>query len=91
MTFFEVTPETDDAVKVLEVKHWTDKLFSFSVERPTSFRFRSGEFIMLGLLDKLGKPLLRAYSVASPSWDEKLSFYSIKGSKNFTKRCYCND
>ena len=78
MTFFEVTPETDDAVKVLDVKHWTDKLFSFSVERPTSFRFRSGEFIMLGLLDKLGKPLLRAYSVASPSWDERLSFYSIK-------------
>ena len=78
MTFFEVTPETDDAVKVLDVKHWTDKLFSFSVERPTSFRFRSGEFIMLGLLDTLGKPLLRAYSVASPSWDERLSFYSIK-------------
>ena len=78
MTFFEVTSEADDAVKVLDVKHWTDKLFSFSVERPTSFRFRSGEFIMLGLLDKLGKPLLRAYSVASPSWDERLSFYSIK-------------
>ena len=57
MTFFEVKPETDDAVKVLDVKHWTDKLFSFSVERPASFRFRSGEFIMLGLLDTLGKPL----------------------------------
>lgn len=78
MTFFEITPETDDAVKVLDVKHWTDRLFSFSVERPTSFRFRSGEFIMLGLLDTQGKPLLRAYSVASPSWDERLSFYSIK-------------
>ena len=78
MTFFQVTSETEDAVRVLEVMHWTDRLFSFSVTRPKAFRFRSGEFIMLGLLDENGKPLLRAYSIASPSWDEKLSFYSIK-------------
>ena len=78
MTSFTVTLQTDDAVRILEVRHWTDRLFSFSVERPASFRFRSGEFIMLGLLDDRGKPLLRAYSVASPSWDEKLGFYSIK-------------
>ncbi|MBT5574598.1 MAG: ferredoxin--NADP reductase [Alphaproteobacteria bacterium] len=78
MTSFMVTSQTDDAVKVLNVKHWTDRLFSFSVERPASFRFRSGEFVMLGLLDETGKPLLRAYSIASPSWDEKIEFYSIK-------------
>ena len=78
MTLFQVTSETEDAVRVLEVMHWTDRLFSFSVKRPKAFRFRSGEFIMLGLLDENGKPLLRAYSIASPSWDEKLSFYSIK-------------
>ena len=78
MTFLKVTSETEDAVRVLDVTHWTDRLFSFSVTRPASFRFRSGEFIMLGLLDERDKPLLRAYSIASPSWDEKLSFYSIK-------------
>ena len=78
MTSFMVTEQTDDAVRISEVRHWTDRLFSFSVERPASFRFRSGEFIMLGLLDERGKPLLRAYSIASPSWDEQLGFYSIK-------------
>lgn len=78
MTFPSVTSETADAARVLDVTHWTDRLFSFSVTRPVSFRFRSGEFIMLGLLDEKNKPLLRAYSIASPSWDEKLSFYSIK-------------
>ena len=70
-----------EAVKVLTVQHWTDRLFSFSVERPKSFRFRSGEFAMIGLYDPAennGKPLLRAYSMASPAWDEKLDFYSIK-------------
>lgn len=62
---------------VVEVRHYTDRLFSFRLERPQSFRFRSGEFVMLGLpVD--GKPLLRAYSIASPAWDETLEFYSIK-------------
>jgi len=62
---------------VLWVKHWTDRLFSFAVTRPSSFRFRSGEFVMIGLpVD--GKPLLRAYSIASPHYDEELEFLSIK-------------
>jgi len=62
---------------VLDVKHWTDRLFSFRLTRPASFRFRSGEFVMIGLMDG-GRPLLRAYSIASPSWDDTLEFYSIK-------------
>ena len=73
-----VTADTDDAVRVLSVKHWNDRLFSFTVERPQSFRFRSGEFVMIGLLNEKGKPLLRAYSIAAPFWAEELSFYSIK-------------
>ena len=73
-----------DAQTVTEVTHWTDRLFSFRVTRPASLRFRSGEFVMIGLMGdpdpKTGKqkPLLRAYSIASPSWDEELEFYSIK-------------
>src|SRR5690606_1066781 len=67
-----------DAQTVLSVRHWTDRLFSFRVTRPRSLRFRSGEFVMIGLLDDNGRPLLRAYSIASPSWDEELEFYSIK-------------
>ena len=73
-----------DAQTVTEVKHWTDRLFSFRVTRPQTLRFRSGEFVMIGLMGdpdpKTGKqkPLLRAYSIASPSWDEELEFYSIK-------------
>ncbi len=77
-------PTLPDAQKVTEVKHWTDRLFSFRVTRPASMRFRSGEFVMIGLMgdpdpktDKQ-KPLLRAYSIASPSWDDELEFYSIK-------------
>ncbi len=62
---------------VLEVRHWTDRLFQFRITRPASLRFRSGEFVMIGL-EVNGKPLLRAYSIASPSWDEALDFYSIK-------------
>ncbi len=71
-------PVLPDAQTVTEVKHWTDRLFSFRVTRPASLRFRSGEFVMIGLLGDNGKPLLRAYSIASPSWDEELEFYSIK-------------
>jgi ferredoxin/flavodoxin---NADP+ reductase len=67
-----------DAQTVTSVRHWTDRLFSFRVTRPQSLRFRSGEFVMIGLLGENGKPLLRAYSIASPSWDEELEFYSIK-------------
>ena len=77
-------PTLPDAQTVTAVKHWTDKLFSFRVSRPASLRFRSGEFVMIGLLGdpdpKTGKvkPLLRAYSIASPAWDDELEFYSIK-------------
>ena len=71
-----------DGQTVTDVKHWTDKLFSFRLTRPQSLRFRSGEFVMIGLMgdpvgDKPAKPILRAYSIASPSWDEELEFYSI--------------
>ena len=66
-----------DAQTVTSVKHWTDSLFSFRVTRPASLRFRSGEFVMIGLPGDNGKPLLRAYSIASPNWDDELEFYSI--------------
>jgi ferredoxin--NADP+ reductase len=77
-------PTLPDAQTVTQVQHWTDRLFSFRVTRPQSLRFRSGEFVMIGLMGdpdpQTGKqkPLLRAYSIASPSWDEELEFYSIK-------------
>ncbi|MEL6800363.1 MAG: ferredoxin--NADP reductase [Pseudomonadota bacterium] len=77
-------PALPDAQTVTEVKHYTDRLFSFRTSRPPSLRFRSGEFVMIGLMGdpdpKTGKqtPLLRAYSIASPSWDDELEFYSIK-------------
>ncbi len=67
-----------DAQTVTQVQHWTDRLFSFRVTRPASLRFRSGEFVMIGLMGENGKPLLRAYSIASPAWDDELEFYSIK-------------
>ncbi len=67
-----------DAQTVTAVKHWSDNLFSFRVTRPASLRFRSGEFVMIGLMGDNGKPLLRAYSIASPNWDDELEFYSIK-------------
>ncbi len=62
------------------VKHWTDRLFSFAITRPASLRFRSGEFVMIGLPSEAegGKPILRAYSVASPHFAEELEFFSIK-------------
>ena len=62
---------------VLSVHHWTDNLFSFKTTRDPSFRFRNGEFTMIGIpVD--GKPLLRAYSVASANYEEELEFFSIK-------------
>ncbi|WBU64620.1 ferredoxin--NADP reductase [Paracoccus aerodenitrificans] len=71
-------PTMPDAQTVTSVKHWTDRLFSFRVTRPASLRFRSGEFVMIGLPGDNGKPILRAYSIASPNWDDELEFYSIK-------------
>ena len=63
--------------KITFVKHWTENLFSFRITRPKGFKFRSGEFVMIGLLDSNDKPILRAYSICSPSWSEELEFYSI--------------
>ncbi|WP_227268381.1 ferredoxin--NADP reductase [Roseobacter weihaiensis] len=65
------------AEKVTSVEHYTDRLFKFRITRPPTFRFRSGEFVMIGLPNAT-KPVFRAYSIASPSWDEELEFYSIK-------------
>ena len=62
---------------VLEVRHWNDSLFSFKTTRDSGFRFKNGHFVMIGL-EVEGKPLLRAYSVASPNYEEHLEFYSIK-------------
>jgi ferredoxin--NADP+ reductase len=78
MNLAAAKPHLPDAQTVTAVTHWTDRLFSFRVTRPASLRFRSGEFVMIGLLGDNGKPLLRAYSIASPSWDDELVFYSIK-------------
>ncbi|MBB3712485.1 ferredoxin--NADP+ reductase [Limimaricola variabilis] len=70
--------QSPDAQVVTSVRHYTDSLFSFRITRPASLRFRSGEFVMIGLMGDNGKPLMRAYSIASPNWDEELEFYSIK-------------
>ena len=63
--------------RVLSVHHWTDTLFSFTTTRDTTFRFKNGQFTMIGIkVDE--KPLLRAYSVVSTNYDENLEFFSIK-------------
>jgi ferredoxin--NADP+ reductase len=67
----------NDYAPVTAVTHWTERLFSFTVTRPAGFRFQSGEFAMIGLSDDTGKPITRAYSIASPNWDDRLEFYSI--------------
>src|SRR5262245_12636266 len=70
-------PANLHAVRVESVRHYSDRLFAFTCERPAAFRFRSGEFVMIGLMNG-AKPLLRAYSIASPAWDDQLAFYSIR-------------
>ena len=60
------------------VQHWTDSLFSFRTTRDPGLRFESGQFVMVGLMTEEGKPLVRAYSIASPAWADHLEFYSIK-------------
>jgi ferredoxin/flavodoxin---NADP+ reductase len=63
--------------KVLSVRHWTDTLFSFRATRDSGFRFQNGQFAMIGLeID--GRPLMRAYSMASANHEEELEFFSIK-------------
>ncbi len=66
-----------DEEKVLTVHHWTDRLFSFTTTRSQSLRFSNGHFTMIGLRVD-GKPLLRAYSIVSPNYQETLEFLSIK-------------
>jgi ferredoxin--NADP+ reductase len=63
--------------KVLSVRHWTDTLFSFRATRDSGFRFQNGQFAMIGL-EVEGRPLLRAYSMASANHEEELEFFSIK-------------
>ena len=63
--------------KVLSVNHWNDTLFSFKTTRQDGLRFENGQFVMIGL-EVDGRPLARAYSVASPNYDEHLEFLSIK-------------
>jgi len=64
--------------RVLTVHHWTDRLFSFTTTRDPSLRFSNGHFTMIGLRLEGGKPLLRAYSIASANYEEHLEFLSIK-------------
>ncbi|HEY0290882.1 MAG TPA: ferredoxin--NADP reductase [Hansschlegelia sp.] len=63
--------------RVTQVHHWTDTLFSFKTTRDPTFRFRNGEFTMIGL-EVDGRPLVRAYSVVSANYEEELEFFSIK-------------
>ncbi|MEN9984180.1 MAG: hypothetical protein RI918_2149, partial [Pseudomonadota bacterium] len=63
--------------KVLSVHHWNETLFTFTTTRGASLKFESGHFVMVGL-EVDGKPLLRAYSIASPHYAEELEFFSIK-------------
>ena len=62
---------------VLEVHHWNETLFSFKTTRDAALRFRNGHFVMIGLTVD-GKPLVRAYSIASANYEEQLEFLSIK-------------
>lgn len=62
---------------VTSVTHWNETLFSFTTSRDPSFRFKNGHFIMLGL-EQEGRPLMRAYSIASANYEEELEFFSIK-------------
>lgn len=62
---------------VTSVHHWNDTLFSFKTSRDPGFRFKNGHFVMIGL-ESEGKPLMRAYSIASANYEEELEFFSIK-------------
>ena len=62
---------------ILDVRHWTDSYFSFTCSRDDGFRFDNGQFVMIGL-EVDGRPLMRAYSIASANWEEQLEFFSIK-------------
>lgn len=64
--------------RVLSVHHWNDTLFSFKTTRNPGLRFENGQFVMIGLETEGGRPLMRAYSIASPNYEEHLEFFSIK-------------
>lgn len=64
--------------RVIDVHHWNDSLFSFRTTRDPSLRFENGQFVMIGLEDESGKRLMRAYSIASPNYEDYLEFFSIK-------------
>ena len=64
--------------RVLSVHHWNESLFSFRTTRNPGLRFENGQFVMIGLQQETGRPLLRAYSIASPNYEETLEFFSIK-------------
>lgn len=63
---------------VISVHHWTDRLFSFKTTRDPRFRFKNGHFTMIGLEQACGRPLMRAYSLASANYEDELEFFSIK-------------
>jgi ferredoxin--NADP+ reductase len=65
------------AEQVLSVRHWNDSLFSFTTTRSRELRFENGHFVMVGM-EVEGKPLMRAYSIASPNYEDHLEFFSIK-------------
>lgn len=62
---------------ITHIHHWNDTLFSFKTTRDTGLRFKNGQFVMIGLHIN-GKPLMRAYSIASANYEEELEFFSIK-------------
>ena len=74
-TFFPMAAHITE--KVLSVHHWNDTLFSFTTTRDRSIRFENGQFVMIGL-EVDGRPLMRAYSIASANYEESLEFFSIK-------------
>lgn len=63
--------------QVISVHHWNDSLFSFKTTRDPGLRFENGQFVMIGL-EVEGRPLMRAYSIASPNYEDHLEFFSIK-------------
>ena len=75
-TAFPIPPNIH-AERVVSVRHYSNRLFTFNTTRPQSLRFRSGEFAMIGL-PNAEKPLFRAYSIASAAWNDELEFFSIK-------------
>ncbi len=63
--------------QILSVQHWNDSLFSFRTTRDPALRFRNGQFVMIGL-EVQGRPLMRAYSIASANHEDHMEFFSIK-------------